>query len=52
VFYKEVAKALPSFGCTGEATVNYRTADRLLPMFEEGNAAMKKAYVNLPWRNK
>lgn len=52
VFYKEVAKALPAFGCTGEATVNYRAPDRLLQMFEEGNAVMKKAYVNLPWRNK
>ena len=52
MFYKEVSKALPSFGCTGEATVNYRAPDRLLKMFEEGNEVMKKAYVNLPWRNK
>jgi GT2 family glycosyltransferase len=52
MFYKEVSKALPSFGCTGEATVNYRAHDRLLKMFEEGNEVMKKAYVNLPWRNK
>ena len=52
MFYKEVAKALPSFGCTGEATVNYRAPDRLLKMFEEGNEVMKKAYVTLPWRNK
>jgi len=52
MFYKEVAKALPSFGCTGEATVNYRAPDRLLNMFKEGNEVMKKAYVNLPWRNK
>jgi glycosyltransferase involved in cell wall biosynthesis len=52
VFYKAVAKALPSFGCTGEATVNYRAPERLMKMFEEGNAVMKKAYVNLPWRNK
>jgi glycosyltransferase involved in cell wall biosynthesis len=51
-FYKAVAKALPSFGCTGEATVNYRAPERLMKMFEEGNAVMKKAYVNLPWRNK
>jgi glycosyltransferase involved in cell wall biosynthesis len=51
-FYKAVAKALPSFGCTGEATVNYRAPERLMKMFEEGNALMKKAYVNLPWRNK
>jgi glycosyltransferase involved in cell wall biosynthesis len=52
LFYKAVAKALPSFGCTGEATVNYRAPERLMKMFEEGNAVMKKAYVNLPWRNK
>jgi glycosyltransferase involved in cell wall biosynthesis len=52
VLYKAVAKALPSFGCTGEATVNYRAPERLMKMFEEGNALMKKAYVNLPWRNK
>jgi glycosyltransferase involved in cell wall biosynthesis len=52
VFYKEVSKALPSFGCTGEPTVNYRAPERLLKMFEEGNEVMKKAYVNLPWRNK
>jgi glycosyltransferase involved in cell wall biosynthesis len=52
VFYKAVAKALPSFGCTGEATVNYRAPERLMKMFEEGNALVKKAYVNLPWRNK
>lgn len=51
-FYKAASTQLPSFGCTGEATVNYRAPDRLLPMFEEGNAVMKKAYVNLPWRNK
>jgi glycosyltransferase involved in cell wall biosynthesis len=52
VFYKAVAKALPSFGCTGEATVNYRAPERLMKMFEEGNALVKKAYVTLPWRNK
>jgi glycosyltransferase involved in cell wall biosynthesis len=52
LFYKAVAKALPSFGCTGEATVNYRAPERLMKMFEEGNEAMKKAYVNLPWRKK
>jgi glycosyltransferase involved in cell wall biosynthesis len=52
VFYKAVAKALPSFGCTGEATVNYRAPERLMKMFEEGNEVMKRAYVNLPWRNK
>jgi glycosyltransferase involved in cell wall biosynthesis len=51
-FYAAVSKSLPSFGCTGEATVNYRAPERLIPMFEEGNAVMKKAYVNLPWRNK
>jgi hypothetical protein len=43
---------LPSFGCTGEATVNYTAPERLLGMFEEGNAVMKKAYVDLPWRKK
>jgi GT2 family glycosyltransferase len=52
VLYKAVAKALPSFGCTGEATVNYRAPERLMKMFEEGNEVMKRAYVNLPWRNK
>ena len=51
-FYKATASALPSFGCTGEATVNYRAPERLLGMFREGNAVMKKAYINLPWRNK
>jgi hypothetical protein len=43
---------LPSFGCTGEATVNYRSPDRLLAMFKDGNEKMKKAYENLPWRKK
>lgn len=51
-FYKAVSKQLPSFGCTGQATVNYRAPERLLKMFLEGNEVMKKAYVNLPWRNK
>ena len=51
-FYKFTAKHLPAFGCTGEATVNYQAPTRLLGMFEEGNAAMKKAYVDLPWRKK
>jgi len=51
-FYKATASALPSFGCTGEATVNYTAPERLLGMFEEGNAVMKKAYVDLPWRKK
>lgn len=52
-FYKAAASALPAFGCTGEATVNYRAPERLLGMFAEGNAAMKKAYNQpLPWRNK
>ena len=51
-FYKAAASALPSFGCTGEATVNYRAPERLLGMFAEGNAAMKKSYGDLPWRNK
>lgn len=52
VFYKEVAKALPSFGCTGEATVNYRAPKRLHQMFKEGNEVIKKSYQTLPWRNK
>ena len=52
MLYKAAAKALPSFGCTGEATVNYRAPERLMKMFEEGNALVKKSYVNLPWRNK
>lgn len=51
-FYKAAAEYLPAFGCTGEATVNYRTPERLLGMFAEGNAAMKKAYGDLPWRKK
>ena len=51
-FYKAAASALPAFGCTGEATVNYRAPERLLGLFAEGNAAMKKAYVDLPWRKK
>jgi len=52
-FYKAAASTLPSFGCTGEATVNYRAPERLLGMFREGNEAMKKAYNQpLPWRNK
>ena len=51
-FYKAAASALPAFGCTGEATVNYRAPERLLNMFREGNEVMKKAYVNLPWRKK
>ena len=51
-FYKAAASTLPAFGCTGEATVNYRAPERLLGMFAEGNATMKKAYGDLPWRNK
>ncbi len=51
-FYKATASALPAFGCTGEATVNYRAPERLLEMFREGNETMKKAYVDLPWRKK
>lgn len=51
-FYKAASTKLPSFGCTGLATVNYRAPDRLLDMFKAGNEAMKKSYVNLPWRNK
>jgi len=51
-FYKAASKSLPAFGCTGEATVNYRAPERLLGMFKEGNAAMKNAYVDLPWRKK
>jgi GT2 family glycosyltransferase len=51
-FYKAASTQLPSFGCTGQATVNYRAPERLIKMFEEGNAVMKKTYVNLPWRNK
>ena len=51
-FYKAAAEYLPAFGCTGEATVNYRAPERLLEMFREGNEAMKKAYGELPWRKK
>ena len=52
-FYKAAASGLPSFGCTGEATVNYRAPKRLLSMFREGSEAMKKAYgEELPWRKK
>ena len=51
-FYNFTSKHLPSFGCTGEATVNYRAPERLLGMFKEGNEAMKKAYGDLPWRKK
>ena len=52
-FYKSVASALPAFGCTGEATVNYTAPTKLLDMFREGNKAMKQAYgEQLPWRKK
>ena len=52
-FYKAASTNLPSFGCTGEATVNYRAPERLLGMFREGNEVMKKAYgEDLPWRKK
>ena len=52
-FYKAAASDLPSFGCTGEATVNYRAPERLFGMFEEGNKLMKQAYKEpLPWRLK
>ena len=51
-FYKAASTKLPAFGCTGLATVNYRTPERLLNMFKEGNEAMKKSYETLPWRNK
>lgn len=52
-FYKAAAATLPAFGCTGEATVNYRAPERLLEMFRQGNETMKKAYgEDLPWRKK
>jgi GT2 family glycosyltransferase len=51
-FYKSASTALPAFGCTGEATVNYRAPERLLEMFREGNKIMKQAYKILPWRLK
>ena len=52
-FYKSASTSLPSFGCTGEATVNYRAPERLFEMFREGNKLMKEAYKEpLPWRLK
>jgi glycosyltransferase involved in cell wall biosynthesis len=51
-FYKAAASALPAFGCTGEATVNYRAPERLLEMFRQGNETIKRAYGDLPWRKK
>ena len=52
-FYKAASTALPAFGCTGEATVNYRAPERLFKMFAEGNKLMKQAYKPLlPWRLK
>jgi glycosyltransferase involved in cell wall biosynthesis len=51
-FYKSASTALPAFGCTGEATVNYRAPERLLEMFRGGNKIMKQAYKILPWRMK
>jgi glycosyltransferase involved in cell wall biosynthesis len=52
-FYKSASTNLPAFGCTGEATVNYRAPERLLSMFAEGNKLMKEAYKEpLPWRLK
>jgi len=52
-FYKAASTSLPAFGCTGEATVNYRAPERLLKMFIEGNKAMKNGYKPiLPWRIK
>ena len=51
-FYKATSTALPSFGCTGEATVNYRAPERLHQMFRDGNKLMKEAYKILPWRLK
>ena len=51
-FYKAASTGLPAFGCTGEATVNYRAPARLLEMFAEGNKLMKESYKQLPWRLK
>lgn len=52
-FSQAAIKHLPSFGCTGETTVNYRAREDLLGMFKEGNEVMKKAYGEpLPWRKK
>ena len=52
-FYKAAASALPSFGCTGEATVNYTAPERLLEMFRQGNQQMIRAHGEpLPWRKK
>lgn len=52
-FYKAASTSLPSFGCTGKATVNYRAPERLFEMFREGNKLMKQAYQEpLPWRLK
>jgi glycosyltransferase involved in cell wall biosynthesis len=50
-FYKAAAATLPSFGCTGKATVNYRAPERLLEMFRQGNEQVKQSYGEpLPWR--
>ena len=51
-FYKAASTGLPAFGCTGEATVNYRAPERLHQMFRDGNKLMKDAYKILPWRMK
>ncbi len=51
-FYKAASTNLPAFGCTGEATVNYRAPERLHQMFRDGNKLMKEAYKILPWRLK
>jgi len=50
-FYTAVSTKLPNFGCTGLATVNYRTPTICHDMFKEGNEAMKVLYQSLPWRN-
>jgi glycosyltransferase involved in cell wall biosynthesis len=50
-FYKAAAATLPSFGCTGKASVNYRAPERLLEMFRQGNEQVKQSYGEpLPWR--
>lgn len=50
-FYDAASKYLPTFGCTGKATVNYRAPERLHQMFKEGNEHMMQKYSGkLPWR--
>ncbi|MET0352095.1 MAG: glycosyltransferase [Rhizobacter sp.] len=54
VFYTELAKAFPNFGCSGRYTLNYRTRDNaqaaVMALLERENALMRARHPGgFPW---